>query len=257
MRVITEAVLRSELRNNRPDIYYVPADALLTPAGREYLNQLKIKISNKNKTDYDESVQAAPAADSAELSLKFVDYESGGYFAEKPEHMTHLYGNTLVNKDHPRILFRGKVDSLQAVILLSQCEIIESGANKKLAELLQDILDVLRKMMRCDVMGEPFRNEYIIGLNHAQLRERSHNPMKFYGVKQMLKPHYSLGKVYALLNQIRTAARETELAAVRAFKEGSRYTREDIIEELNRISSAVHILMCMYLAGKLGELKNE
>jgi len=76
LRVITEAVLRSELRNNRPDIYYVPADALLTPAGREYLNQLKIKISNKNKTDYDESVQSDPAADSAELSLKFVDYES-------------------------------------------------------------------------------------------------------------------------------------------------------------------------------------
>lgn len=228
MRVITEAVLRDELHNSRPELYYIPKGAILSPAGKEYLQQLKIKIS------YEERPKA-----------------SGN--SEKPEHMTHLYENRMVNKDHPRILFRGKLDSLQAMIILVQCEITETGSGKKLVELLQSILDILRMIMRCDVKQEPFQNEYIIGLNHTQLREHSHNPMKFYKVKQMLMPDHSYGKVYAMLNQVRTAVRETELAAVLAFKEDSGYTREDIIKELNRLSSAVHILMCMYLAGELGE----
>ena len=31
---------------------------------------------------------------------------------------------------------------------------------------------------------------------------------------------------------------------------GAKYTRGDIIEELNRMSSAMHIMMCRYLAGQ-------
>lgn len=38
------------------------------------------------------------------------------------------------------------------------------------------------------------------------------------------------------------------MAAATAFHEGREYTREDIIEELNRMSSAMHIVMCKYLA---------
>ena len=46
--------------------------------------------------------------------------------------------------------------------------------------------------------------------------------------------------------------RETEVAGSIAFREGMKCTRSDIIEELNRLSSAVHIMMCMYLAGDYG-----
>ena len=40
------------------------------------------------------------------------------------------------------------------------------------------------------------------------------------------------------------------MAATEAFRVGNKYTRKDIIEELNRLSSAIHIMMCMYLAGQ-------
>ena len=43
----------------------------------------------------------------------------------------------------------------------------------------------------------------------------------------------------ARLNGLRTQVRQTELEAARAFPEG----REDIIRGLNRLSSAVYILM--------------
>ena len=55
---------------------------------------------------------------------------------------------------------------------------------------------------------------------------------------------------FALLNQLRTTVRETEVAAAEAFHNGAKYTRGDIIEELNRMSSALHIMMCRYLAGQ-------
>ena len=42
--------------------------------------------------------------------------------------------------------------------------------------------------------------------------------------------------------------RETEVAAATAFHNGKSYDRGDIIEELNRMSSAMHILMCKQLA---------
>ena len=257
MKAITEDFLRTELRNTQPDTYYVPEGKILTPAAREYLQQRKIKISAGGKPP-EAATAAAPAASPAAVNVvsapeplkpKYVDYETGAYYQEKPEHMTQLYGNVLVPKSHPRILFRGKLDSLQALVVLDQAYIAESG-RQKLVDDLGNILDILREMMRCDVLDEDFRNDKILGLTHDELRERSHNPKKFFGIQQMLLPDYTMGRDYALLNQLRAAVRETEVAAAEAFRTGNRYTRNDIIEELNRLSSAIHIMMCMYLAGE-------
>lgn len=263
MKVITEAVLRSELRASTPECYIVPEGKILSPAAREYLQQCKIRIEDgksKREVKKEEQKPKKPEIQATEVlpmptvqvekeaKPRFVDYDTGAYYYEKPEHMTHLFGNTLVPKDHKRIFFRGKLDSLETLFVLNQTILLEMGESQKLIDDLQDILVSLREMMRCDVMDEPFRREFIIGLNHAELREHSHNPMKFYKIKQMVLPDYTLGKAYALLNQLRAAVRETEVAAATAFHEGRGYTREDIIEELNRMSSAMHIVMCKYLA---------
>lgn len=254
--MITEAILRDELRNTQPEVYYIPEGKILSPAAREYLQQRKIKISKDSAPEmHVVATEVPPMPSVAEAQPeapkpKFVDYETGAFYMEKPEHMTHLYGNVLVVKNHPRILFRGKLDSLQSLVVLAQAEIYEGGGNPQLIADLGDILGSLRELMRCDVLDEEFRRETIIGLTHAELRERSHDPMKFYNIRQMVLPDYTMGKEYALLNQLRTAVRETEVAAANAFREGQKYTRKDIIEELNRMSSAMHIMMCMYLAGE-------
>lgn len=259
LKAITEDLLRLELRNTQPDVYLVPEGKILTPAAREYLQQRKIKIGREGKPGTEDAprVVATEVPPMPQVVLpayegpkpKFVDYETGALYMEKPEHMTHLYGNVLVVKNHPRILFRGKLDSLQAEIVWAQVLISETG-NQKLLDDLTNLLGILREMMRCDVLDEAFKNEAIIGLTHAELREQSHNPQKFFGVKAMVLPDYTMGRDYALLNQLRTAVRETEVAAAEAFREGKRYTRDDIIEELNRLSSALHIMMCKYLAGQ-------
>lgn len=252
MKVITEAILREELRASSPETYYIPEGKIMTPAAREYLQQRKIKIARGQSEPCPprrESFCSQPEKTGSETP-KYVDYETGAFYMEKPEHMTHLQGNVLVRKSHPRIIFRGKLDSLQAFTVYAQAAINRLGGGQKLIDELSDILGVLREIMRCDVLDEKFVNELIIGLTHAELRERSHDPMKFYKIKQMLLPDYTMGEAYAILNQLRTAVRETEIAAADCFAQDNKTGQKDIIQGLNRISSAAHIIMCRYLAGE-------
>lgn len=278
MKAITEDILRYELRNSQPEVYIIPEGKILTPAAREYLQQRKIRFEKEGGYSYKHQLKApirkseepeetgkpvprivateVPqpeevqiAAETGQPKPKYVDYETGAYYYEKPEHMTQLFGNKLVCKDHPRILFRGKLDSLQASVVLNQAMIKAAGGSETLIKDLGEILKDLREMMRCDVLDEEMATETILGLTHAELREHSHNPMKFYNIKQMVLPDYTMGTEYALLNQLRAAIRETEVAACKAFHVEKKYIRNDIIEELNRLSSALHIMMCRYLAG--------
>lgn len=50
MKVITEAILRDELRADRPEVYVIPEGKILSPAAREYLQQCKIKIVRENES---------------------------------------------------------------------------------------------------------------------------------------------------------------------------------------------------------------
>lgn len=251
MNVITEAYLRDIMKENRPEVFYVPEGSLLSPSARDYLNQYKIKIEKQEPGTLEKENAEKPAAESPDdMKAAYVDYATGAFFTSKPEHMTQLTGNKLVPKNHLRIIFRGKLDSLQSLIIRNQTAIAKNPRRSKLLEDLEDIMKILQNIMRCDVLDEPFTIERIIGLTHAELREHSHNPVKFYNIPQMILPHYTMGEEYAILNQIRTAIRECEISAVNAYQVGNDYTHQDILEEFNRLSSALHIMMCKYLAGE-------
>lgn len=238
MKVITEAILRQEIKQLNSKIYIVPEGKILTPAGREYLNGLSIKISFEKKLS-----NKIPQVNKMK---KYTEYNTDKTFNEKPEHMTQLHGNVLIDKDHPRIMFRGKLDSLQALIVWSQSIIYEKNESNGIIDDLDEILGVLRSAMSCEILEKPFSVETIIGLTADQLREHSHYPEKYYGIKQMMLPNYKMGNIYAILNQIRTAIRETEIYAISAFKSDT--NRSDLIKVFNRLSSTLHIMMCKYLA---------
>lgn len=257
MKVITEAVIREELKAKESGTYYIEEGTLLSPAAREYLNQRRIKIEKRSDMPKEE-IKMAPEkeikveqskAEQSKPEFKYTDYETGAYYLDKPEHMTQLCGNALVAKNHPRIYFRGRLDHLQALVVLTQATLAQEKNSQKLIEDLNDIKRILMEIMRCDVMDIQISNQTILGLSHEQLRERSHDPQKFFNITQMMMPDYTMGMAYALLNQLRTVIRETEVAAADAFLSGAKCSRSDIIEELNRLSSAIHIMMCMYLAG--------
>lgn len=253
MKVITEMVLRGELKGECPPVYYVPKDKLLSPAAKEYLNQLKIKVEFG-----DPPAAPAPAATSNKVSgisdtpvgAKYVDEITGGFYVSKPEYMCQLFGNRLVYKNHPRIVFRGKLDSMSSMVVEIQATMASSGSSQKLIDDLADINKVLNHIMYCEVMEEEMTEQAILGLSPEELRNRSHNPQKYFNIKQMLLPNYTMGRDYAMLNLCRAKVRELELAALDCFVDGKNVKQPEIIRTLNRLSSAFHIMMCMYLAGE-------
>ncbi len=259
LKVVTEALLRDELRNTQPDFYCIPEGSLLSPAAREYLQQRKIKILKEPPTENCEQSAVKKIGEVTPKSLSqdckpwepaYMDFNTGGFYKEKPEHMCQIQGNMLVEKCHPRIAFRGKLDTTQTKIILYQALIAESGSYSKLIEDLNSVLASMNNIMRCDALDEKLESEIIIGFTHKELHDRSHNPMKYFGIKQMLLPDYTMGKQYAMLNQLRASIREVEVSATAAFYQNGKCSRIDIIEELNRLSSALHVMMCKWLAGE-------
>ena len=167
----------------------------------------------------------------------------------KPEYMTHLRGDTLVFKDHPRIALRGSIDALESEIILVQTRARELHFTKLYRDL-EETIGAIRWLLRCEVSGEPVGEWTLLGLSPKELREHSHHPSQYYGMRHFL-PTAEHGEMVAHLNHLRTKARETELAAYRAFKgEQGQVSREDILTAFNRLSSLYWIMMFRYLTGE-------
>ena len=125
--------------------------------------------------------------------------------------MTHLNGDVLVPKTHPRILYRGAMDTLEAEIMLCQLD-----ADKDTEKNLAEVLSFARLLLRCEVLGEPVPTGKLCGLTPDELRSHSHRPQDFYGQPHFM-PNASDGHTIIRLNRCRCAAREAELRAVAAF----------------------------------------
>lgn len=216
-----EQAVRANIRNrDGKRVYYLGKGDQLTSTARDFLRRERIEI--------------LPGSQARPERYRLL---SGGYAEEKPEHMTHLNGEVLVPKTHPRIRFRGKMDTLEADLIL--CQLVPGAPEGALGE----ILDFSRKILRCDVLEEPLRQDTLCGLTQDEQRGRSHMPQDYYGQPHFM-PQASDGSVIAGLNRARCFAREAELAAVEAFsdREGN-LLREDIPKALNRMSSMLYLLM--------------
>lgn len=227
MNLVTEGDLRREL-DGRDDVktWVLPPGTLITPAAKTFLADRKVLLVD-------------PASEKPRRG-------------EKREHETHLHGSTLVSKTDPRIAFRGRLDSLQAQVILAQARMSRSG-NTELVEDLGQVLHVLRQVLRCEVLDVPMEPFTLMGMSADELREASHHPEKALGVSHFM-PEHGMGMEMALLNGIRTEVRETELSACRAFcreeNGGCCCTREDLVRALNRLSSAVYLMMCRLKSGR-------
>ena len=222
-----EAAVRENLRNrDGKRVFFLRKGDQLTSSARDYLTRERIPI--------------LPAEQAA---VKRYRLPGGGYLEEKPEHMTHLHGDVLVPKDHPRIRFRGKLEALEAELI--QCQL----ADPALLEPVGQILDLARKILRCEVLEEPLAFDKLCGLTPQELRRHSHFPQDYYGQPHFM-PSAADGPVMARLNRARCAVRETELAAAAAVRrEDGTCSREDILRALNRMSSMLYILMIRQKSG--------
>ena len=96
--------------------------------------------------------------------------------------------------------------------------------------------------------GKKCKKLSLWGLSSDEIRERSHHPEHYFGIGH-IRPHHTMGVLASALNALRTQVREAELSACRAFNayEPENTERADVVEVLNRLSSAIYILIYKYL----------
>ncbi len=252
MEILTEADLRSGKVSCKDGKITVEEGTFITPLAKEYIRDRGIEVVFRNSGgsggSFGKGVMSyTPIPKTG--SSRFVDYETGKGYSEKPEHMTHLRENILVPKNHPRILLRGKFDSLEALIMQTQIIALDEGY-KNIAGELDEVMGFVQILLACEVKDEPVPEIKIFGMNSQRLRYVSHHLTEEFGIQHSV-PHYSMGKVCVALNSLRTFIRETELSAVNAFTaDDGKIERNDIVEALNRLSSCVYIVFCKKVAGQ-------
>ena len=212
-----KVAVRDNIRNrDGRRVFYLGKGDNLTSDARDYLTRERIEI--------------LPASEAKPDRYRLL---SGGYMEGKPEHMTHLNGEYLVEKTHPRIVFRGAVDTLEAELLLCA-----ANATGEIRKQLEEALTYTRTLLKNEVLDEPVKAETLGGMDEKALRERSHRPQDFYG-----QPHFMPAPTDSMLllqvNKARCAARAAELRAVAAFPAG----REDLLRAFNRLSSFLYLIM--------------
>ena len=128
----TERQVRDNIRNREGRrVFFLGKGDALTPGARDFLNRERIEIR---------------PAEGAKIEIYRL--LNGAILQEKPEHMTHLHSNVLVVKTHPRIAFRGAIDTLEAELILAQLAVPE------MASQLGEVLKLAREILRYDVLEE-------------------------------------------------------------------------------------------------------
>jgi ethanolamine utilization protein EutL len=187
-------------------------------------------------------------------SGKYRALQTGERFAAKPDHLTHLFDDaSLVPKTHPRIVARGKLDLLQSAVLDAQAAADAENARTLVGEL-GEVLELARALVGAEVTGKPAPAVRLFGLGDDELRDATHHTQELYGVPFMY-PDVRQGPVVAKLGLARGIAREAEVAITTAFPPetggpAAPPARADLAHVLNRISSALYLCACKYVAGR-------
>ena len=217
--VYDERAARDNVRNqDGRRVFYLGEADRLTPSARDWLGQQRIAI--------------LPARLTRPKGYRIL---GGGCCAQKPEHMTHLNAQLLCSKTHPRIAFRGALDLLEAELILCK---LKTGISQ-----LQEVLELARRLMACDVLEEPVGAFTLGGLSEEDLRRQSQLPQEYFGIPHFM-PEAEDGEKIAYLNRCRALCRRAELSACKACEGvGGRCARPDVVQALNRMSSYLYILM--------------
>lgn len=223
----TKQQAQANIRNREGKrVFYLAKGDTLTSEARDWLNSQRISV--------------LPAQEARKTAYRLLN---GAVIEGKPENLTHLNAEVLVAKTHPRIRFRGAVDHLEAALLLCQKRV------PHLQKQLQEVLDLARRLIRCDVLDEPVGEITLCGLTQQEQRQRSHIPQQYYGIAHFMPDSTDKDSILEL-NLVRTLVRSTEWQALEAFsdREGNP-TRPDILQALNRMSSMLYILMLQEKGG--------
>lgn len=259
MAVITEAYLRINYKKGQDKTFNYKKGDIITPSARQYLSDIGVKlisdqageslIESQKKSNLDiEKVDNSNQVQQNNV-YKYICYETGAHFIEKPEHMTQIIGNQLVAKNHERIVFRGKIDLLLAKII-EMIQLYQKNDKEDLLKDLKELLEWLKKIQRAEILDEPIEQLSFMGLDESSQKKISHNPQKHFGVNHLFDINENTHEVAVKLNVLRAESRTLEIAALDAFYKQRKVERPDLLLMLNRLSSCIYIMMLKAVSGK-------
>ena len=256
---ITEDLLRKRFGLGHGTELHLPLDAKLTPAARALLHERRIQVKYADEAG---RVFLDETPDARTPELKRVHPLTGDAarhtgsclmcgqaIGKKPDTLTHLDAGSLIVKNDPRLKLRGKLDSAIAHAVLTQAEFDPQGRFPALLLWLADIRSALGNALKAEVAGTDMPPVAMGDMDEETIHALSHNPLKYLGHDHLV-PEAGQGVRVARLNLLRAQIREAELYAADVYiARDFTVIRPDIMQGLNRLSSAVYVLMLLtYLA---------
>lgn len=261
---ITEHWLREQFGLAHGTEVQLPANARLTPSAQGLLDERHITVkyiddsgrvfipkAGQNATDAalsDSLKQVHPLTTSDEWSVPDC-LLCQQKIEHKPDTLTHIDAHHLVSKNDPRLLFRGKLDSVIAQAVLTQIQLTQTPSDAlapimpQLSRYMADVRSALGNVLKAEATGETMGVVALGNLSAEAIHKMSHHPLKYLGHDHLV-PDEKQGMQVALLNLLRTQIREAELYAAQIYiTRDFRVKRPDIMQALNRLSSAVYVLM--------------
>ncbi len=257
---VTETWLRENHRLAEGTELHLPANSVLTPAASSLLSDRHIRVKYLDEQGQTfVSDQTQPEQEHALKKVHPLTTDDKRHAAhcilcsqslqKKPDTLTHLDATRLVSKNDPRLHFRSKIDATIAVAVWLQVE-LEPTWSAQLAGWLSDIRSILGNVLRSEVTGEPLHAVHMGDFDSDAIHKISHNPLMYLGYDHIV-PEATHGLTVVRLNLLRTAIREAETLAAQIFIDKDFVVqRPDIMQGLNRLSSAVYVLMITVLVAE-------
>ena len=263
MTFITEDWLREHFGRASGTEIQLPANARMTPAARSLIEDrhLVVKFINDDGSVF---IEQAGADGKAVLAPVHVLTSSGERHeshcvlcqqtvARKSPAMTHLNASLMVAKNDDRIRFRGLLDSTIALAIWVQAEFDPQGRRKALAHMLADLRSWLGNVLKAEVTGEVLAGISMGDLDEEKIHTLSHQPLKALGHDHIV-PALEHGVTVSRLNLLRARIRECEVMAADLYLDRDfQLSRPDMLQALNRLSSAVYVLMLLVLLQEAGK----
>ena len=211
----------------------------LTPSAQEYASGLRLRIESGKEACQETGKDACAKAPQTGTPAQ-PDRPGRG------QDTTYLDKSTLVSKTHPSIIMRGKLDSLLAELVLIQTRFDPQGRRPALLkQCLEDLRRWIWRALSAEITGERLADGAMGGMDADILHQISRDPRKYLGLDHFTADA-SLGGDIAELNRLRALVRENEVMAVACSG------HPEVIGSLNRLSSAVYVLMLLTLAAEKG-----
>jgi ethanolamine utilization cobalamin adenosyltransferase len=269
---VTETWLREHFGLGHGTEIRLPAEARLTPAARALLNERRIAVKYADEdgrvfVDMPEGASQTPERRRVNPLLgEKTGEKTGGNgrrtaacilcrqpVGEKPDALTHLDADHLAAKNDPRLKLRGKLDSAIAWAVLIQAEFDPDGRFPVLARWLADIRSALGNALKAEVTGAAMPPVAMGEMDEEAIHAVSHHPLRYLGHDHLL-PEAGQGARVARLNLLRAQVREAELHAADVYiARDFSVARPDIMRGLNRLSSAVYVLMLLTCLAEQGK----